>query len=334
MKFRQTGAKGRPVRTAFVLSGGGAKGAYQIGVIKELLRQGIIPDLVTGSSIGAFNGALLSEFIFLQLKQRDLIRRLEEVWQQVDDFLTLNWSGFLRNFNDPFNIPSVFTNKAITRVLIDYIPEGRQFSDYIDCQLSVNGTSLDKRDKHVFDFNSTIPVNKAVLASMSYPVAYPSVNIDGDFYIDGGLLDNAPLKEAILWGAQRIYAIFLTPLSIIEGGEKSRKEKNSEYSALEVIDTLIDLITNQLLYGDLRNAEKINRLIRLIDRYEKELPSEFLDQLCDLYGLKSGDGKRLIRIKKIAPANVLKPPGTMGFDEEEILMELIVKGEEDARKSL
>lgn len=334
MKFRHTGTKERPVRTALVLSGGGAKGAYQVGVIRELLKQGIKPDLVTGSSIGAFNGALLSELIFLQLRHRDLMGRIEHVWQQVDDFLTLNWAGFLKNVNNPLNIPSIFTNRAIKKILNEYIPEQRQFSDFTDCQLSVTGTNLDKKDKQVFDFNSDVPVDRAVLASMAFPVAYPSVNIDGDYYIDGGFLDNAPLKEAILWGARRIYAVFLTPLSIIEGGEDKQCKVETGYSALKVIDNVIDLATNRLLYGDLHNAEKINRLIKLINRYEEKIPADFLEKLYKLFGLKTGDGKRIIRIKKIAPDKVLKPPGTIGFDKGEVLKGLIKRGEKDARKCL
>ena len=68
----------RPIKTALVLSGGGAKGAYQVGVIEELLNRGIGFDLVTGSSIGAFNGALLAEF----LKERDTApgQKLEKIW--------------------------------------------------------------------------------------------------------------------------------------------------------------------------------------------------------------------------------------------------------------
>lgn len=334
MKYRMMGKEIRPVKNALVLSGGGAKGAYQVGVIKGMLARGIKPDLVTGSSIGAFNGVLLAEFIHLGLSNTQIAKRLEGVWMKIDDFLTFNWYGILSNLFTPFDIPSIYTNKMIKRVLNSYIPRERKFSDYTSCQLSVTGTNLNKKELTVFDFNSAVPVNKAVLASMAYPVALPSVRIGKDHYIDGGALDNAPLKEAILWGARNIYVIFLKPLHLIEGGDNNGGEEREDFSALDVIEEFVDLAASKLMYGDLHKAEKLNQLIKLLNKYEKVLPRGFLSEIRRLFGLKFGDGKRIIRIVKIAPDKVLEPPGTMGFDQKEAIAELILKGERDAGKWL
>ncbi len=334
MKFRKTGEKKSPVRTALVLSGGGAKGAYQVGVIKELLREGIKIDLVTGSSIGAFNGALTAEFINRGLAPAEIALKLENVWQEVNEFLSFNWSGFLGNLFNPLLIPSIFSSKEVERVLNKYIDKKRTFSDYTACQLSVTGTNLNKKELQIFDFNSDVSVTTAVLASMAYPVAYPSVNISDDYYIDGGFLDNAPLKEAILWGARRIYVVFLTPLSVIEGDNKG-KDKNEEFSsAVRVIDSVLDLAGLKLMYGDLKEAAEINNLIRILNKYKNSLPPDFLAEIRELYGLKPEGEKRIVYIKRIAPEKLLNPPGTMGFDMGKILEKLIEKGQERARKCL
>ncbi len=331
MKTRKVGDKNFKVDTALVLSGGGAKGAYQAGVIKGLLKLGLKFKLVTGSSIGAFNGALMAEFINNGYSNREIGEQLERVWFGVDRFLTINWSGFLRNLYDLGKIPSIFTNRMVRKVLYDNIPKERYFSDYTRCQLSVTGTNLNKKDLRVFDYNSSVPVVEAVLASMAFPLAFPAVKIEGEYYIDGGALSNAPLKEAILWGAQNIYIIFLTPLNIIEGRDISQLEKG-EFSAVETIEDFIDLASNKLMYGDLERAEQINNLIRLLNRYNGSLPPGFYKELSNLYGLKFGDGKRIIRIKKIAPEVVLEPPGLAGFKARNVLKKLIEKGERDARK--
>ncbi len=334
MKFRKTGDKKNPVRTALVLSGGGAKGAYQVGVIKELCRQGIKIDLVTGSSIGAFNGALMAEFINSGLDFKETACKLEKVWQEVTHILSLNWSGFVGNLFNPLLIPSIFTNREVKKILAKYISKERKFFDYTDCQLSVTGTNLNTRDLHIFDFNSDVTVNNAVLASMAYPVAYPSMKIDNNYYIDGGFLDNTPLKEAILWGARKIYVVFLTPLSIIKGEEEGKDKDESFYSAVKVIDSVIDIAGLNLMYGDLKQARKINKLIRIINRYEKKLPPDFVDELRELYGLKPEGEKRIVYINRIAPEKSLNPPGTMGFGKRKILQELIKKGQKRARKCL
>mgnify|MGYP006279059229 FL=1 len=333
MKFRKlpNGVKiKRPVKTALVLSGGGAKGAYQVGVIGELLKRGIKFDLVTGSSIGAFNSALLAEFSKDQ-DQIDPGQKLQEIWLNLDKFLPLNWAGWTKNITTPHKIPSIFSNKNIKAILKEYIGAGRSFSDYMECQLSVTGTNLDRKTKKVFDFNSEVEVIKAVLASMAYPVGLPTVDIFGNKYVDGGVLDNAPLKEAILWGARKIYVIFLTPLSVIETEDKNLMKKEDEsYPAWRVIDELIDLASNNMMYGDMKRAQKINQLLKLIDLYEGELPDSFLSQLYKIFGLRKGEGKRIVNITKIAPQKVLNPPGTMGFDNKKVIGNLIAKGKRDA----
>lgn len=332
MKCRMTESEPANINTALVLAGGGAKGAYQVGVIKQLLKFGIKFDLVTGSSIGAFNGVLLAEFINSGLDSNSVGTKMKEAWLQNDHFLSLNWGGFLYNLFKPLDIPSIFSNSYIKKILLEYIPVDRKFSDYTRCQLSVTGTNLNRRELINFDYNSLTPVIKAVLASMAYPVGFPAVEIEGDFYIDGGALSNVPLKEAILWGAQNIYVIFLNPLSLIRGefDREEEDENTSGFPAVEVIEEFIELASNNLMYGDLKRAKKINKLIKLLNRYENKLPVRFREDLRKLFGLKYGDGKRVIHIKRVAPKQVLDPPGLLGFNDKGAIKETIQKGEEDA----
>jgi len=328
MKYRKFSSEKANIETALVLSGGGAKGAYQVGVIKELMRKRVSLDLVSGSSIGALNGALLAEFILQGMNSQEIAYRLEEAWSSFGDFLTLNWSGFLGNLFSPANIPSIYTNKKVRKHLSKYIPQKRKFSDYLKCQLSVTATNLNTRKLKIFDFNSTASVIEAVIASMAYPAAFPAVNIDAQYFVDGGILSNAPLKEAVLWGARDIFLVFLRPISMIEGGKESSKNYDS---ALEVIDELFDIAVNHLMYGDFRNAERMNKLINLLYKYQNRLPRGFLNEIRELYGLKYNVGKRIINVKQIAPTELLHPPGLKGFDQQEAIREIIKRGERDSR---
>lgn len=332
MKFRKIDRQVPSIDTALVLSGGGAKGAYQIGVIQELFDRGIKIDLVTGSSIGAFNGALLVEFINSGMNTKQIGSILAKIWRELDNFLVLNWSGFLYNFFNPFRIPSIFSNKMIKRTINKYIPINRLFNHYTECQLSVTGTNLNKKELRIFDFNSGIPVRKAVLASLAFPVGLPAVDIEGDRYVDGGTLDNAPLKEAILWGAKRIFVVFLQPLHVIDN--HSKKRVNDNFPALKVVQELIELASNKMMYGDLKRAEEINKIINLINRYEQKLPNSFSDELKKLYGFKSGDSKRVVKITKIAPFHELEPPGLIGFKREKDINQAINRGIRDTRMAL
>lgn len=331
LKYRKIGQEAADINTALVLSGGGARGAYQAGVIRQLLKMGISFDLLVGSSIGALNAALLAEFIYNKLDRREIAGLLEEAWYSFRNFLTLNCPGFINNLFCPFRIPSIYTNRKIRRVLSYYIPAERRFSDYRECQLSVTATNLTRKCLHIFDFNSEVPVVEAVLASMAYPVAFPAIRIGGDYYVDGGALSNAPLKEAIQWGAREIYLVFLRPMEMIIRGAY---DEESYYPALKVIEELLDLATHHLMYGDLKQAEKINKVIDLLNRYQHRLPHGFVREIQELFGLKYGRGKRVINITRIAPAVPLDPPGLRGFRNIKAIKRIMEQGEEDARTAL
>ena len=331
LKYRKIGQEAADINTALVLSGGGARGAYQAGVIRQLLKMGISFDLLVGSSIGALNAALLAEFIYNKLDRREIAGLLEEAWYSFRNFLTLNCPGFINNLFCPFRIPSIYTNREIRRVLSYYIPAERCFSDYRECQLSVTATNLTRKCLHIFDFNSEVPVVEAVLASMAYPVAFPAIRIGGDYYVDGGALSNAPLKEAIQWGAREIYLVFLRPMEMIIRGAY---DEESYYPALKVIEELLDLATHHLMYGDLKQAEKINKVIDLLNRYQHRLPHGFVREIQELFGLKYGRGKRVINITRIAPAVPLDPPGLRGFRNIKAIKRIMEQGEEDARTAL
>ncbi|MFW6030934.1 MAG: patatin-like phospholipase family protein [Halanaerobiales bacterium] len=328
MKFRQIGAKQANIRTSLVLSGGGAKGAYQIGVIKKLLKYNVTFDLIVGSSIGAFNGSLLAEFVLQGMKSREISDKLEEIWLNMINILPLNWFALLTNIFTPERIPSIYNNKVLKNLISKYIPEDRKFSDYKVSQLSLTGTNLSKKKLEIFDFNSTTPVRDALLASMTYPVAFPPVKISNDFFIDGGVLSNAPLKEAILWGSRNVYMVFLQPMSIVEG--VPTKSKSDCLSIFEVIEEFIELASNHLMYGDLGNVKRINRLIKLINKYQHRLPEAFIIEVRKIFGVKFKGRKRFIKIKEIAPGDILDPPGLRGFCNRKAIKKIIKMGEEDA----
>ena len=89
-----------------------------------------------------------------------------------------------------------------------------------------------------------------------------------------------------------------------------------------------------MMYGDLKTAEKINKLLRLLYLYQDILPSEFLEELKKIYNLKKDSGKRTINIIKVAPDTILEPPGTVGFSNKFAIEDLIKKGRKDMKELL
>jgi len=81
------------LKVGLVLSGGGAKGAYQVGVVKALVEMGVQVDAIAGASIGALNGAVLAASPSLE----EGVRRLAEVWRELaaESPLQPNWPSYL-----------------------------------------------------------------------------------------------------------------------------------------------------------------------------------------------------------------------------------------------
>lgn len=104
---------GKPFKTGLVLSGGGAKGAYHVGVVKALAEYGIQADIIAGASIGALNGSLLAASHSMQQGYE----RLNEVWQQLSQQSPLQFQSknvfipsylvLLASFGLHFNMPNM-----------------------------------------------------------------------------------------------------------------------------------------------------------------------------------------------------------------------------------
>jgi NTE family protein len=187
----------QPVETAFVIGGGGNLGAIHVGQLKALLERGITPDVVIGCSVGALNGAAIAGDPTLES-----VERLTEVWKSLarEDIFSSRSLGrgpwmFVRNGLSAFNDMGL-------RKLIDRLSFGR-FED-AKVPFWVNATSLRTGLERWFH---TGDVKLPLLASTALPGVFPPVEIDGDIYIDGGVVDNVPISKAFELNAKRVYVL-------------------------------------------------------------------------------------------------------------------------------
>ncbi len=223
-------------RVAVVLSGGGGKGAYQVGALKALRSAGVVPDIYCGTSVGSFNCGMLASGKSLE--------EVEKVWREMNTesvfklrfdprrFLTLNPQTALRFAFQSAKMLGGFVTEAlkgkgswweaidIDSFLLDTSPLADLIEKHVDL------AALRKNDK---DFSIALtqlkPVegyplrivkkheitHRHILASCSLPFIFPQVTIGGRVYCDGGVVMNSPLKPAVDAGADEIYVIDLTP---------------------------------------------------------------------------------------------------------------------------
>ncbi|WP_374397364.1 patatin-like phospholipase family protein [Sphingopyxis sp.] len=199
-----------------VLQGGGALGAYQVGVYQALHEAGVEPDWVIGTSIGAINAAIIAGNAF-----DDRLDSLTEFWRRVehghvfDEALPAQVASFFRNFTTVVGgLPTFFTPNpgafgsvyatlgAEQAGYYSTQPLRTTLSDLIDfdringgdMRLTVGASAVTTSEMHYFDSRDRPLCLDHVMASGALPPAFPAVRIDGELYWDGGILSNTPVE--------------------------------------------------------------------------------------------------------------------------------------------
>lgn len=184
-------------RTAFVLGGGGNLGAIQIGMLQALYARDIRPDVLVGSSVGAINAAALAV--------EPTVAGIEAMHQTWLDPATgqVFSAGRLGGPWQLFRKGRSMVGNERLRALLDGKVAGRRF-DELEVPLHVVATSLRTARERWFHEGD---VTEAVLASAALPAVLPPVEIDGDVFIDGGVVDNVPIGRAVELGAERVVVL-------------------------------------------------------------------------------------------------------------------------------
>ena len=188
-------ARRRP-DVAFVLSGGGVLGAAQVGQLQALIGAGIIPDVVIATSVGALNAAALATE-----PTSEAMDRLGEVWRGLKTEDIFPGSRFARAWNVVSRGDHIHENSGI-RKLVEQL-DARTFEE-TQIPLWVSATNLRTGEEEWF---SSGPLMQAILASTALPGIFPPVAIDGELYIDGGVVNNVPISKAVELGARRVYVL-------------------------------------------------------------------------------------------------------------------------------
>jgi NTE family protein len=183
--------------TAFVLGGGGLLGAAEVGMLQALTEAQIAPDLVLGTSVGALNGAAIAA-----APTADTVHRLTELWSALgtEDVFSSSLFGQVRTLAR--SRTHLHTNTRL-RALIEEQSPGQLIED-LPVPFQCVAVSIESARARWFDKG---PVSDAILASCAVPGLLPPVLIDGEHYLDGGLVDSLPLGRAVTLGARRIFVL-------------------------------------------------------------------------------------------------------------------------------
>ncbi len=186
----------RKEKTAFAISGGGARGAIQVGMLRALLERGIQPDFIVGVSIGAWNGAWMAH-----RPDVERVDQLAAIWRRVDRAsLNMVWWRAARNMVR--RRPSLYEGTGLARMIARHL-QAHHFED-LRVPLHLVAIDLTAGDKAVL---SRGPLAPAVLASSAVPGLFPPVTVEGHQLVDGGMADPTGLETALDLGARRVYVL-------------------------------------------------------------------------------------------------------------------------------
>ena len=264
--------KGRFPRVAYVLQGGGALGSYQLGVMKGLSEVGYDPDWIAATSIGAIQAA-----IFVGNPPEKRIEKLEQFWQRVAPPTVFDSLGKSDTTFDLYNMagssmallfgqPDFFYPRWSPETLLstgvpselsyyDTAPLRDTLIELVDfdllnaspIRLSLGAVQI--RTGHLMYFNN---INyrigpEHIMASAALPPGFPAVEVDNEFYWDGGVHSNTPLEvilEAVPVEDTLCFLIdcfggaAITPTNLVEVEERMKDIRHSTHAQRIILNYL------------------------------------------------------------------------------------------------
>ncbi len=174
-----------PKKVSLVLSGGGARGAMHIGVLKVLEENNIKIEAISGTSMGAIIGVLYCQGISPD---------------KILDIMTNN--SFLGLFKYNWEKGGILSMKKIKSIFKKHLPH----NDFNQLKIPFFccATNLDSGEYNIFNSGD---LHNSVLASASIPIVFKPIEINGKLYIDGGLFNNLPIQPLIDNGFQNIIGV-------------------------------------------------------------------------------------------------------------------------------
>jgi NTE family protein len=297
-----------PGQIVLVLQGGGALGAYQLGVYQALHEAGVEPDWVIGTSIGAINGAIIAG----NAPERRL-DQLREFWHRMErnsfgfstmpraiaNAITLGQG--IPAFFEP-NLSSWWNPEA--RVGVEHAsfyqttPLRNTLEDLVDfdylngkhMRMTVGAVNARTGAMRYFDSRKEELCVEHVMASGALPPAFPAIRIDGEPYWDGGIYSNTPIEAVLDDEPRRKSVIFSVQVWNPDGSEPE--------SVLDVLDKQKE-IQYASRASNIEQQRKLHRLRHVIREMTKHLPATelALQEVRDLASWGCGTDMHVVSLR-------------------------------------
>lgn len=211
-------------KIGLVMQGGGALGAYEAGALTRIYELGYEPEVITGTSIGALNAAVLAA-----PKLGDPIETLHALWKHLGHSPGFMWHSSHKLLHASLGHPRFFKLHPPTfgaqknASIYDITPALETMEKFIDfdrlnqpdaTRVIITATNVATGQIERFSNRDDILTAKHIMACGSLPPGFPPIEVDGKHYWDGGLYDNTPIRS--LLGTLDEHQIAHMPIFVIE----------------------------------------------------------------------------------------------------------------------
>lgn len=228
-------------KTALVLSGGGAKGAFQVGAEKYLREEkGYRWDIIAGVSVGALNGAMLA---------MEKYERLETIWRTISNKKVYKGRfGAFSIFKLFFGARSIYSNDPLARLIEREVEPERIVKD-----LRIGAVSLRTGNYTVFSGRDP-DIRKAILASTVVPVVWPPQYVSRDYrmMVDGSLRRFSPIGDVLDADPEEVVVVNCWPRH-----PPSLKEQPKHL--LDIALRGLEISSASVIHSDIHEFTDINR---------------------------------------------------------------------------
>lgn len=215
---KKAGMQKEDCRLAIVLSGGGARGALQVGALRALVEHGIQPKMLVGTSVGAINAVYLG----LHGWSLPAVENLQQVWRRAataellpSNTLWLTMRSLLRinRTEGADRLRNFAATAGVTATT--------RFGDMLGPRVLVVATDLNQGGLAIYGDDPETRVMDAVIGSAAVPPWVAPVQHEERILVDGGLVSNLPVQAAMLSGAREIIALDLHDARILNQASNS-----------------------------------------------------------------------------------------------------------------
>ena len=313
-------------KNALVISGGGAKGSFAVGILKYIIQNK--PEMKFDIICGTSTGALVAPYA--ALRNVEALERIYTTMKTEDIILKGDISKRVIQNNSLFDVSplvNVVKQNYPQNVFDSLMTSDTQVFFASVCLQTAKVVHFSNKDMITTDGYEVIKLKdwdemiRAIIASADQPVFTPPIKIRSTDaaprqYVDGGVREYAPIRAALDSGATNIYVVYLSP--------ETEPEVNKEYKNIfDILLRTLALFSDDVGENDVAIPKLYNKALLYLEAVKKNivenssLTADAVERIFDLPGNPFA-GKKLINLKVFHPEYILKGMGGLEFDPVEM----------------